>query len=444
MTGRMGKLKIWDKEMECISRSKLESIQLDKLKRTVAYVYDNVPAYRAKMDACGVRPSHIGSLGDLRLLPFTVKDDLRDNYPFGLFAVPMDKVIRLHASSGTTGKPIVVGYTQNDLEMWSELIARIVTAAGVGSSDRAQVAFSYGFFTGGFGLHYGLEKAGATVIPISGGNTEKQLMVMQDFGTTTLISTPSYSLYLAEKAEEMGIDMNKLKLRTALFGGEPWTDELRLEIERRMHLLATDNYGLSEVMGPGVAGECPWGVGLHIAEDHFIAETINPQTGEVLEPGEEGEMVFTSLDKEAFPIIRYRTKDISLINQEKCICGRTHARMKKITGRTDDMLIVRGVNVFPSQIESVLLTIDGIGPHYQINVYRHNYLDELEILVELSDASLLERYSKLEALATRFKEKLHTVLGIKVKVRLVEPLTLERTSGKSKRVHDLRNQNVRK
>jgi phenylacetate-CoA ligase len=310
--------------------------------------------------------------------------------------------------------------------------------AGVGKNDVAQVAFTYGLFTGGFGLHYGLEKAGAMVVPISGGNTEKQLMLMRDFGSTALIATPSYALHLAETARSVGINMREMKLRVGLFGGEPWTNEMRQEIEKRLSILATDNYGLSELIGPGVSGECPWAVGLHIAEDHFIAETIDRESGEVLPPGERGELVFTSLEKEAFPVIRYRTRDISVINRERCVCGRTTARMEKVTGRSDDMLIIRGVNVFPSQIESVVMTVGGIGPHYQININRKGYLDELEVLVELADTSLLEHYKELEQLSRTLKEKLFNVLSLHAKVRLVEPMTLERTAGKAKRVFDNR------
>ncbi|MEL7563384.1 MAG: phenylacetate--CoA ligase [Dehalobacterium sp.] len=430
---------IWDIEHECMSRSKLEELQLERLKWTVNRVYNNVPHYRKKFDEMGVKPEDIKSLQDVARLPFTTKVDLRDNYPFGLFAAPQKDLVRVHASSGTTGKPVVVGYTANDMETWTGLVARAASLASVTKHDVAQVAFSYGLFTGGFGLHYGLERVGAMVVPISGGNTEKQLMLMQDFGTTVLISTPSYSLYLAEVAEKMGIDMSKMKLRVGLFGGEPWTNEMRREIERRLSILATDNYGLSEVMGPGVAGECEWGVGHHIAEDHFLVETIDSDTGEVLEPGQRGELVFTSLTKEAFPVIRFRTKDISVINQERCVCGRTTARMEKVTGRTDDMLIIRGVNVFPSQIESVLMEIEGIGPQYQINVYRKGYLDELEVMVEVADGKLLESYRELEVLERTIFEQLHKVLTINVKVKLVEPLTIERSPGKAKRVVDMRN-----
>jgi len=429
---------IWDKEHECMSRSQLESLQLQRLKETVYRVYQNVPHYRKKFDTLGIRPENIKTLKDVARLPFTTKNDLRDNYPFGLFAVPQKDLVRIHASSGTTGKPVVVGYSKKDMETWTDLVARMVTQAGVTRYDVAQIAFSYGLFTGGFGLHYGLERAGAMVVPASGGNTEKQLMLMQDFGTTVLISTPSYALYLAEVAEKMDIDMSQMKLRLGLFGGEPWTNEMRREIERRLSILATDNYGLSEVIGPGVAGECEWGIGHHISEDHFLVETIDPVTGEVLEPGQKGELVFTTLTKEAFPVIRFRTKDISVINQEKCVCGRTTARMEKVTGRTDDMLIIRGVNVFPSQIESVLMEIQGIGPHYQINVYRKGFLDELEVLVEPANGKLLESYRELERLEEIVSRSLYNVLSINVKVRLVEPQTIQRTAGKAKRVFDYR------
>lgn len=431
-------MKIWDPEKECASRKQIDEWQLAGLKKTVQRSWDRVLPYRKKMEEAGVRPEHIKTLKDIALLPYMVKTDLRDNYPFGLFAEPKEKIVRLHASSGTTGKPIVVGYTQNDLNMWTDLVSRVVTMASVNNQDTAQVAFSYGLFTGGFGLHYGLERAGVSVVPISGGNTEKQLMLMEDFGTTTLISTPSYALHLAEKADELGYDLSKMKLRVGLFGGEPWTEEMRLQLEKRLHIIATDNYGLSEVIGPGLAGECVFAVGQHIAEDHFIVETIDPDTQEVLPPGTKGEIVFTSLSKEAFPVIRYRTKDISVINTDPCPCGRTMSRMAKVTGRTDDMMIIRGVNVFPSQVESVLLTIEGIGPQYQIHVHRRNHLDELEIQVELDDTRLLERYSELEALSGKIKSQLNKVLGINCRVRLVEPATFERTPGKAKRVFDHR------
>jgi phenylacetate-CoA ligase len=423
-----------------MSRSKLEELQLERLKWTVNRVYNRVPHYRAIFEKLGIRPEDIKSLDDIRRLPFTTKEDLRSNYPFGLFAVPQKEIVRVHASSGTTGRPVVVGYTNNDLTTWTDLTARMVTLAGVNSEDVAQIAFNYGLFTGGFGLHYGLERAGAMVVPVSGGNTERQIMLMQDFGTTVLISTPSYSLYIAEVLRKMGVDPSTLKLRVGLFGGEPWTEEMRKEIESRLNIAAMDNYGLSEVMGPGVAGECLYKCGHHIAEDHFIVETIDPETGEVLEPGQEGELVFTSLTKEAFPVIRFRTKDISCLNQEPCQCGRTTARMRKVVGRTDDMLIIRGVNVFPSQIESVLMNIEGISPHYIINVHRRNHLDELEVVVELTREDILEPYSKLEEFRNVIRQKLHSVLSINVQLKIVQPGTLERSAGKAKRVFDYRSQ----
>ncbi len=434
---------IWNKERECMSREEIEARQIVKLKETVQRVYEKVPHYRAKMEAASVKPQDIQTLKDLAKLPFTEKKDLRDTYPFGMLAVDRKEIVRVHGSSGTTGKPTVVAYTRNDLDMWSELLARIITAAGVGPEDTAQIAFNYGLFTGGFGLHYGLEKVGAAVVPMSGGNTQKQLMIMQDFGTTALIATPSYALHIAEVAEANGIDMAKMPLRIGLFGGEPWSDEMRREIESRLHILATDNYGLSEVIGPGVSGECYLANGQHIAEDHFIVETIDPETGEVLEPGQQGELVFTSLTKEALPIIRYRTKDISVINQEPCPCGRTFARMRKIIGRSDDMMIIRGVNVFPSQIEGVILGFEELGPQYQLHVYREGYLDTLEVKVELLDTSLLESYGELEKLTKKIKNKIHGVLGIHCDVKLMEPNSFERSAGKAKRVFDHRGDKVK-
>ena len=433
---------IWNPQMECMSRDQLETLQLERLKKTVKNVYEHNAHYRAKMDAIGLEPGDIQTLDDLAKMPFTIKNDLRDTYPYGMVAVPMSEVVRVHGSSGTTGKPIIVAYTKNDLDTWSELLARIITAAGVGKNDIAQIAFNYGLFTGGFGLHYGLEKVGATVIPMSGGNTEKQLMMMQDMKTTALIATPSYALHIAEVAEKMGIDMEKMPLRTALFGGEPWTDEMRKEIESRLHILATDNYGLSEVMGPGVSGECALATGLHIAEDHFIVETIDPATGKVLPPGEKGELVFTSLTKEAFPIIRYRTKDISIINRKPCACGRTNARMQKVIGRVDDMMVIRGVNVFPSQFEEVLLSFKELGPQYQLHVYREGYLDTLEIYVELVDTTLLTSYGALEKLTKRIQGRIKSVLGLQCPVKLAEPGRFERTAGKAKRVFDHRGDKV--
>lgn len=428
---------IWS-EYEKLNRKQYQELQLERLKRTVERVYENVPFYRRKFDEIGVKPYHIKTLKDIQLLPFTTKDDLRDNYPYGFFTVPLSKVVRIHASSGTTGKPTVVGYTKHDMEVWSEAVARIVTAAGVKEHDIAQVAFGYGLFTGAFGLHQGLEKVGATVIPISSGNTEKQLMVMQDFGVTVLICTPSYALYMSEVANELNVDSANLKLRLGLFGAESSTVEMRREIEKKWGLFATENYGLSEIIGPGVSGECEYREGLHINEDHFYPEIINPDTGEVLEEGETGELVLTTITKEGMPLIRYRTRDITSLIYEPCKCGRTNVRMTSIKGRTDDMLIIRGVNVFPSQIESVLMGIEGIGPHYQIVVDKKGYLDDLEIHVELINGKLLERYAELEKLENKIKHRIYTVLGLNVRVKLVEPKTLERTTGKAKRVVDLR------
>jgi len=429
---------IWEPHYECMSREDLRIIQLDRLQAAVKQVYEKVPFYTRLFDEHGVKPQDIKQLEDIQKMPFTTKLALRDNYPFGLFAVPIKEIIRLHASSGTTGKPIVVGYTRKDIRTWSGLIARIVTMAGVTDEDVAQVSFGYGLFTGGFGLHYGLEKVGAAIVPASTGNTRKQIMLMQDFGTTVLVSTPSYALYLAEAMEEMGVDPAALKLRVGLFGAEPWTESMRREIEKRLQLKATDNYGLSEIMGPGVAGECECGGGLHISEDHFYPEIINPETGESLGCGQEGELVFTSLTKEAFPVVRYRTRDISILYDQPCDCGRSTVRMRKVTGRTDDMLIIRGVNVFPSQVESVLMEIEGVAPYYQLVVTRNGVLDDLEVQVELLEEYFSGKYSQLEGISSRIRERLHNVLSIGAKVKLVEPKSIQRTEGKARRVIDLR------
>ncbi len=429
---------IWEESAECIDRERLRAIQMDRLQSTLYRLYERVPFYRELFERYNVKPRDIKRPEDITKLPFTTKDALRDNYPFGLFAVPMKEVVRVHASSGTTGKPIVVGYTKRDIQTWTNLIARIVCQAGVQDDDIAQISFGYGLFTGGFGLHYGLERVGATIVPASIGNTQKQIMLMQDFGSTVLVSTPSYALYMAETAREMGIDPRGLKLRLGLFGAEPWTENMRQEIEARWSIKATDNYGLSEVMGPGVAGECEYCDGLHISEDHFLVEVINPENGEPVGYGQEGELVFTTLTKEAFPVIRYRTRDISVLNPEPCRCGRTTVRMRKVTGRTDDMLIIRGVNVFPSQVESVLMTVDGVAPHYQMVVTKNGYLDELEIQVELSEDRFTDNYRQLKAIEDNIHEKLHNVLSISAKVTLVAPKSIERTEGKAKRVVDLR------
>jgi len=430
--------KIWSPE-ETLSREQFREIQSKRLKEMVQRVYDSVPHYKKKFDTMGLSPADIQSVDDLSKLPFTTKLDFRDNYPYGLFAVPQKQVVRVHASSGTTGKPTVVGYTKNDMEMWKEMIARLVTMAGVTDEDVAQISFGYGLFTGAFGLHQGLERVGATVIPMSSGNTHKQIMVMQDFGTTALISTPSYALHMAEIAKEMGIDPKKdLKLKWGLFGGEGSTEAMRREINEAWGLFATENYGMSELIGPGVSGECLALKGMHINEDHFLPEIINPETGEVLPPGSVGELVITTLTKEALPIIRYRTSDITSLHYEKCDCGRTTVRMAKISGRSNDMLILGGVNVFPSQIEEVLFNVDGIGPHYQIKVYKKGHLDRIEVDVELINADLLDSFSQIENLNQTIRQRLRTVLGIDAKVNIMQPRTLQRFEGKAKRVIDLR------
>ncbi|SJZ45166.1 phenylacetate--CoA ligase family protein [Selenihalanaerobacter shriftii] len=429
---------IWDQEYEQMSREELNDLQLSRLKKIVNYVYEEVPFYKQRFDKAGVKPADIKTLDDITKLPFTTKDALRDHYPYGLFAKGMKDIVRLHSSSGTTGKPVVVGYTANDLEVWSDLIARIVTQAGVTDEDIVQICFGYGMFTGGFGLHYGLEEAGATVIPASAGNTKRQIMMMQDFGTTALVSTPSYALYIAEVAKEMGINPHDLGIKIGLFGGEPWTEEMRREIEELWGMRATDNYGLSELIGPGVAGECTESQGLHISEDHFIPEVIDPQTKEPVEPGEKGELVFTTITKEGFPVIRYRTKDISRLILKPCSCGRTTARMEKVSGRTDSMLIIRGVNVFPSQIESVLLEIDEVAPHYQMVIKREGHLDELEVQVELKPDKFTGSFKNLEEIERKISRNLNSVLSLQPEVKLLEPKSLERTQGKSKRVIDKR------
>ncbi len=429
---------IWNERKECATRDEIEALQTQRLKSTVERCYNNVEHYRNKLDKAGITPDDIKTLDDIRKIPFTVKDELRENYPYKLFAVPLKEVVRLHASSGTTGKPTVVGYTRNDIDMWAEVIARLACAAGTTPDDIVQITFGYTLFTGAFGLHYGLEKLGATVIPISGGNTERQLMVMQDFGTTVLVGTPSYAMYMAESAKKAGIDTKKLPLRLGMFGGEGHTDEMRREIEKAWDISVTENYGLSEVIGPGVSGECNIKEGMHIAEDHFYCEIVDRDTLEPVPYGQPGELVITSLTKEALPILRYRTKDITWLIPEKCECGRTSMRMAKIQGRTDDMLIIRGVNVFPSQIEGVLLDIDDLGPHYEIIVRKDGYMDKIEVLVEVVDASLIEKFSALEALENRIRNSLRTVLNIDAEVKLVEPETLKRFEGKAKRVTDLR------
>ena len=430
---------IWNEQIECMGKEEIQALQLKRLKEVVNRAYENVPFYQRKFDEIGLKPEDIKTLKDIEKIPFTTKDDLRDNYPYDLFAVPMKEIVRLHASSGTTGKPIIVGYTKKDLEDWSESVARLICAAGGTDEDIAQVVFGYGLFTGGFGLHYGLEKVGITVIPSSSGNSERQLMLMEDLGATIIVGTPSYALYLAEIAQELGISMDRFKLRLGLFGGEGHTPEMRREIEKRWGIKVTENYGLSEIVGPGVSGECYCQQGMHINEDFYYPEIINSSTGKTLDYGEKGEIVFTTLTKEGIPILRYRTKDITYLIPEKCECGRSSIRMNKILGRCDDMLIIRGVNVFPSQIESVLIGMEHIGPHYQIIVRKKGYMDEIEIHVELVNSELLEKFSELEKLEKTIKHKLRTVLQIESKVKLVEPKTIERFTGKAKRVIDLRN-----
>ena len=424
-------------EIETIDRKALREMQLERLKYIVRYAYENVPMYRRRFDEIGLKPEHIRTLKDIELIPYTTKDDLRDNYPYGMFAVPMKKIIRLHASSGTTGKPVVGGYTRRDLDNWSTCIARILMMAGATDEDIFHVAFGYGLFTGGFGLHYGVEKLGATVVPVSSGNTERQLMLMKDFGATALIATPSYAMYLAETAKSKGM-LKDLKLHLVCMGAEASTAEMHESLQKLFGALPTENYGLTEVGGPGVSGECREKAGMHINEDMFYPEIVDMEHNRVLGEGELGEMVITTLTKEGMPVLRYRTKDITSITYEPCRCGRTLARMSRVVGRTDDMLIIRGVNVFPSQIESVLMGMDELGKMYEIVVDRVNYMDTIEVRVEVDDASLLTDYSKLEALVAKIRHNLRVVLQLDVKVKLVEPFSIRRTEGKVKRVIDLR------
>ncbi|MBE9547444.1 MAG: phenylacetate--CoA ligase [Proteobacteria bacterium] len=433
---------IFNEEFETLPREALEALQLKRLQQVVQRVYHTVGFYKKTFDEAGVTPDDIKTLNDFRRLPFTTKEDLRDNYPYGLFAVPMSNVVRVHASSGTTGRATVVGYTKRDIETWSELMARSFAAAGLTKNDIIHNAYGYGLFTGGLGAHYGAERLGASVIPISGGNTKRQVMILQDFGPTAICCTPSYALYLAEQGEEMGVDMRSLKLRVGILGAEPWSEKIREEIEDKLNITALDIYGLSEVMGPGVAMECREGRnGLHVFEDHFIVETINPDTGEPVPPGEEGEIVFTTITKEAFPLIRYRTRDISRLMTEPCKCGRTYARMARVSGRSDDMLIIRGVNVFPSQIENVLVGIEGLEPHYQLIVGREGTLDTLEIQVEVSENIFADsdEIRVLQKIERRIAKDVKDYLGVTAKIKLVEPKTLQRFEGKASRVIDKRN-----
>ena len=429
---------IWSKE-ETLPREELEAIQLERLKETVTRVYARVPAYKKKMDEAGVRPEDIRTLADLSKLPFVTKQDMRDNYPFGLFAVPREELVRIHASSGTTGKPTVVGYTRGDLETWTECVSRIACMGGASKTDVAQICFGYGMFTGALGLHYGLENIGATIVPSSTGKSQKQIMYMQDFETSLLVATPSYALRLAEVAREMGVEPKRdLKVRIALVGSELLTDAMREEMHKYWgdEILITSNYGMSELMGPGVSGECLEHCGMHINEDYFIPEIIDPKTGEVLPAGEQGELVITCIKKEGIPLIRYRTKDITRLFYEKCKCGRTFCRMENLSGRSDDMLKIRGVNVFPSQIEEVILSVAELGPHYEIILEREGYLDKLTVKVELAHST--DSFSVLEKITAEVKTKLKTILGLDAKVMLESPNTLQRFEGKAKRVKDLR------
>lgn len=426
------------KEFECMPREDLKKLQDERLVKQIKRVYENVECYRNRMDEAGIKPEDIKGVDDLHKLPFSYKNDLRDYYPFGLFASPMKDIVRFHASSGTTGKKIVVGYTKNDLEVWENMIARQLVALGVTKDDVVQVAFGYGLFTGGFGAHMGAEKLGCCVIPISSGNTARQIETMIDFGTTVLYATPSYAMYLAETAEQMGV-VDKLKLRIGIFGAEPWTEEMRQKIEKIFKIKAYDVYGLTEILGPGVSAECEYQAGMHVNEDHFIPEIIDPETLEVLPYGEVGELVFTTITKEGSPIIRYRTRDLCQLIAEPCKCGRTHIRMKKPQGRSDDMLIIRGVNVFPSQIEEVLLKVgDSITPNYQIIVDRVNNSDTFDILVEMSPNLFSDDVKSIENVQNRIKADLRTTLGIGPNVKLVNPNTIQRSEGKAKRVIDKR------
>lgn len=428
----------WEKDKECLARPDLERLQLDRLIKTLKRVGTHVPFYRNRFQELKLDPEKIKSIGDLRDYPFTLKQDLRDNYPYGLFAVPLREVVRVHSSSGTTGMATVVGYSQNDIVCWSNLVARILCSAGVTPDDVIQIAFGYGLFTGGFGLHYGAERLGASVIPISSGNTKRQIQIMQDFKTTALVCTPSYALKIADVMMDMGINPNGLSLRYGLFGAEPWSEAMRLEINERLGIRATDNYGLSEVMGPGVAGECEECNGLHMNEDHFLFEILDPDSLEPVAPGEVGELVITTLTKEAFPVIRYRTRDLTRMIPEPCPCGRTSSRISRMLGRSDDMLIIKGVNVFPTQIEAVLFEIEGTEPHYRLIVDRENNEDQLTVMVEVVESIFFDEMRKQRTLVDSIKKRLASELGIGVQIKLVEERTLERFDGKGDRVIDNR------
>jgi len=429
----------YNKEMETMPRHEMEYWQSLNLCKTIRRVYDNVPLIRQRMDELKVRPEDIKHIKDIVRLPFTTKTDLRDTYPYGLFACDMSEVVRLHASSGTTGKQIVVGYTKKDIEIWAECTARSLVSVGGGKNDIVHVAYGYGLFTGGLGMHYGAERLGAVTLPASSGNTERQITMMKDFGSTILCCTPSYALYIGDTLEQLGVKPSEIKLKSGVFGAEPWTENMRKEIEQRLGLKAYNIYGLSEISGPGVSCDCEVQDGMHINEDHFYPEIINPDTGEQLPDGEEGELVFTSITKEAFPLIRYRTRDITSLSHEKCACGRTLVKMSRLKGRTDDMLIIRGVNVFPSQIESVLLSLGQAAPHYMLVVDRVKNLDTLEVQVEMSDEMFSDQVKKLDTIEANISKAIFSTLGLSANVKLVEPKTIARSEGKAKRVIDKRN-----
>ncbi|HAS90345.1 MAG TPA: phenylacetate--CoA ligase [Desulfovibrio sp.] len=433
---------IFDVDKETMPREELEELQLRRLKQLCERVYANVPFYTNKFKELGIEPKDINSLSDLTRLPFTEKQDLRNHYPFGLFAVSRENIVRIHSSSGTTGKATVVGYTKRDIKNWADLMARSFAIAGATPEDSIHNAYGYGLFTGGLGAHYGAEALGATIIPVSGGGTRRQIMLLKDFGADVICCTPSYALFLHETGKEMGIDFEKLPLRIGIFGAEPWTESMRRDIEQKLNIKAMDIYGLSEIMGPGVAMECAEEQqGLHIMEDHFLPEIINPETGEHVEPGEVGELVITTLTKEGIPLIRYRTRDLTRLNYTACRCGRTFARMNRVMGRSDDMLIIRGVNVFPSQIESILIETEGISPHYQLVVERDGNLDILTVKVEISGAAFSDEIKNLQRLERKIQKTIKEFLGVTARVKLVEPKSIERSVGKAQRILDLRNQN---
>lgn len=437
--GKFDELPIHNPDVECCSRERIRAIQLEKLIAQVAWTYERVEWYRNQMDEMGVKPSDIKTLEDVRKLPFTDKSALRKTFPYGMFAVPLEEVVELHASSGTTGKPIVVGYNRHDMDVWNDCIMRLVQMAGVVPTDRVQMAFGYGMFTGGFGLHYGLQRLGCMMIPAGSGNTERQIQMIQDYGSTVLVATPSYALHVCEVGEQMGFDWEKSTLRVGLFGGEPCPPALKAEIESRMHIVCTDNYGLTEVMGPGVSGECLASRDMqHIAEDHFLWEVVDPNTGEPVPEGEMGELVLTPLDKQAIPVLRYRTHDLTRVITEPCACGRTSARMQKVRSRCDDMLIIRGTNVFPSQVEDVLSGIEGVTPHYRIVVDNQTGLDRMIVHVELKPEAFSDSFEEMDAFRKRIEKELKSVMLVASKVKLVEPGGIERSIGKSKHVEDLR------